>query len=570
MEKENLEVRAYRKERGILPQVRRIETVASDRATNYLYCTYHADDKALAVNPGSDAPAIIVLGSGAYRIGSSVEFDWCSVNAINTARKLGYKSIMINYNPETVSTDYDMCDRLYFDELSLERVLDVIDLEQPKGVIVSVGGQIPNNLAMKLHRQGVPVLGTSPVNIDRAENRDKFSAMLDKLGVDQPAWRALTSFDDIKEFVSEVGYPVLVRPSYVLSGAAMNVCYDDEELHRFLNMATEVSKEYPVVVSQFMQDTKEMEFDAVADKGEIVEYAISEHIEYAGVHSGDATMIFPAQHVYFSTIRQMKKIARKIAAELNISGPFNIQFLAKNREVKVIECNLRASRSFPFVSKILKRNFIETATKIMLDAPYSRPDRSEFDIDRIGVKASQFSFARLQNADPVLGVDMSSTGEVGCLGDDLNEALLNALIATGYRLPKHSVLFSSGGVKGKVDLLEPTRQLAQQGYEIYATSGTARFLNDNGIPAVEVAWPDENSDNNVMDMIAQHRFDLIVNVPKNHSKRELTNGYRIRRGAIDHNIPLMTNTRLAKAFIQAFCSLKESDIKIKSWQEYNS
>ena len=600
MEKENLEVRRNRKQRGIVPMVKRINTVASEHPelTNYLYFTYSvapafdddftrqlAGQKATTAADGNETTqyqaahdidfyhnekSVVVLGSGAYRIGSSVEFDWCSVNAINTARKLGYKSIMINYNPETVSTDYDMCDRLYFDELSLERVLDVIDLEEPRGVIVSVGGQIPNNLAMKLHRQGVPVLGTSPVDIDRAENRDKFSAMLDKLGVDQPAWRALTSFDDIKEFVSEVGYPVLVRPSYVLSGAAMNVCYDDEELHRFLNMATEVSKEYPVVVSQFMQDTKEMEFDAVADKGEIVEYAISEHIEYAGVHSGDATMIFPAQHVYFSTIRQMKKIARKIAAELNISGPFNIQFLAKNREVKVIECNLRASRSFPFVSKILKRNFIETATKIMLDAPYSRPDRSEFDIDRIGVKASQFSFARLQNADPVLGVDMSSTGEVGCLGDDLNEALLNALIATGYRLPKHSVLFSSGGVKGKVDLLEPTRQLAQQGYEIYATSGTARFLNDNGIPAVEVAWPDENSDNNVMDMIAQHRFDLIVNVPKNHSKRELTNGYRIRRGAIDHNIPLMTNTRLAKAFIQAFCSLKENDIKIKSWQEYNS
>ena len=600
MEKENLEVRRNRKQRGIVPMVKRINTVASEHPelTNYLYFTYSvapafdddftrqlAGQKATTASDGNETTqyqaahdidfyhnekSVVVLGSGAYRIGSSVEFDWCSVNAINTARKLGYKSIMINYNPETVSTDYDMCDRLYFDELSLERVLDVIDLEEPRGVIVSVGGQIPNNLAMKLHRQGVPVLGTSPVDIDRAENRDKFSAMLDKLGVDQPAWRALTSFDDIKEFVSEVGYPVLVRPSYVLSGAAMNVCYDDEELHRFLNMATEVSKEYPVVVSQFMQDTKEMEFDAVADKGEIVEYAISEHIEYAGVHSGDATMIFPAQHVYFSTIRQMKKIARKIAAELNISGPFNIQFLAKNREVKVIECNLRASRSFPFVSKILKRNFIETATKIMLDAPYSRPDRSEFDIDRIGVKASQFSFARLQNADPVLGVDMSSTGEVGCLGDDLNEALLNALIATGYRLPKHSVLFSSGGVKGKVDLLEPTRQLAQQGYEIYATSGTARFLNDNGIPAVEVAWPDENSDNNVMDMIAQHCFDLIVNVPKNHSKRELTNGYRIRRGAIDHNIPLMTNTRLAKAFIQAFCSLKESDIKIKSWQEYNS
>ena len=514
----------------------------------------------------------MVLGSGAYRIGSSVEFDWCSVNAINTARKLGYKSIMINYNPETVSTDYDMCDRLYFDELSLERVLDVIDLESPRGVIVSVGGQIPNNLAMKLHRQGVPVLGTSPVDIDRAENRDKFSAMLDKLGIDQPAWRALTSFDDVKQFVEQVGYPVLVRPSYVLSGAAMNVCYDDEELHRFLSMATEVSKEFPVVVSKFMTETKEIEFDAVADKGEVVEYAISEHVEYAGVHSGDATMVFPAQHIYFSTVRQIKKIAYKIAKELNISGPFNIQFLAKNREVKVIECNLRASRSFPFVSKILKRNFIETATKIMLDAPYSRPDKSEFDIDRIGVKASQFSFARLQNADPVLGVDMSSTGEVGCLGDDLNEAMLNALIATGYRLPQKgaNILISSGAAKGKVSLLEPAKELIKKGYKVYATGGTAKFFNDNGVEAKAVCWPDEEGANNVMDMIAQHEFALIVNVPKNHTKRELTNGYRIRRGAIDHNIPLMTNVRLAKAFIEAFTALSENDIKIKSWQEYNA
>ena len=591
MEKENLEVRRYRKQRGILPSVKRIETVASEHPelTNYLYFTYThtpAFQDSFTVGNGSGAAApyqpthdinyynndksVVVLGSGAYRIGSSVEFDWCSVNAIQTARKQGYKSIMINYNPETVSTDYDMCDRLYFDELSLERVLDVIDLEMPRGVIVSVGGQIPNNLAMKLYRQGVPVLGTSPVDIDRAENRDKFSAMLDKLGIDQPAWRALTSFDDIKEFVNEVGYPVLVRPSYVLSGAAMNVCYDDEELHRFLNMATEVSKEFPVVVSQFMQETKEIEFDAVADKGEVVEYAISEHVEYAGVHSGDATMVFPAQHIYFSTVRQIKKIAHKIAKELNISGPFNIQFLAKNREVKVIECNLRASRSFPFVSKILKRNFIETATKIMLDAPYSRPDKSEFDIDRIGVKASQFSFARLQNADPVLGVDMSSTGEVGCLGDDLNEALLNALIATGYRLPKKSVLISSGAAKGKVSLLEPAKELVKKGYEVYATPGTARFFNDNGVDAKAVCWPDEEGENNVMDMIAAHKFDLIINVPKNHTKRELTNGYRIRRGAIDHNIPLMTNVRLAKAFIEAFTALSENDIKIKSWQEYNS
>ena len=572
MEKENLAVREYRKQKGIVPAVKRIPTVASEHPelTNYLYFTYAVEGHDISYY--KNEKSVIVLGSGAYRIGSSVEFDWCSVNAINTARKLGYKSIMINYNPETVSTDYDMCDRLYFDELSLERVLDVIDLEQPRGVIVSVGGQIPNNLAMKLHRQGVPVLGTSPVDIDRAENRDKFSAMLDKLGIDQPAWRALTSFDDIKEFVSEVGYPVLVRPSYVLSGAAMNVCYDDEELHRFLNMATEVSKEFPVVVSQFMQETKEIEFDAVADKGEVVEYAISEHIEYAGVHSGDATMVFPAQHIYFSTVRQIKKIARKIAKELNISGPFNIQFLAKNREVKVIECNLRASRSFPFVSKILKRNFIETATKIMLDAPYSRPDRSEFDIDRIGVKASQFSFARLQNADPVLGVDMSSTGEVGCLGDDLNEALLNALIATGYKLPEtgSNILISSGAAKGKVSLLEPAQQLVKKGYKVYATGGTAKFFNDNGVAATAVCWPDEEGENNVMDMIAQHQFALIVNVPKNHTKRELTNGYRIRRAAIDHNTPLMTNVRLAKAYIEAFTALKQEDIKIKSWQEYNS
>ena len=574
MEKENLEVRRERKQRGILPQVRRIDTVASEQETNYLYFTYTKDDNTRLKNVPHVAPAIVVLGSGAYRIGSSVEFDWCSVNAIETARRQGYQSVMINYNPETVSTDYDMCDRLYFDELSLERVLDVIDIEQPRGVIVSVGGQIPNNLAMKLYRQHVPVLGTSPVDIDRAENRDKFSAMLDKLGIDQPRWRALTSFDDIKEFVSEVGYPVLVRPSYVLSGAAMNVCYDDEELHRFLDMATEVSKDYPVVVSQFMQDTKEIEFDAVADKGEIIEYAISEHVEYAGVHSGDATMIFPAQHIYFSTVRQIKKISRKIAKELNICGPFNIQYLAKNREVKVIECNLRASRSFPFVSKILKRNFIETATKIMLGVPYSRPDKNEFDIDRIGVKASQFSFARLQNADPVLGVDMSSTGEVGCLGDSLDEALLNALIATGYRLPEKAVLISSGGAKGKVDMLEGAQMLVEKGFKVYATRGTAHYLNDNNVKAIAVAWPDEEvspeAPVQVMDLIANHEIDLIVNVPKNHSKRELTNGYRIRRAAIDHNIPLMTNVRLAKAFVRAFCNLRLEDIPVKSWQEYNN
>ena len=570
MEKENLAVRSYRKKLGILPAVKRINTVASEHPelTNYLYMTYAVEG--YDVNYYKNEKSVIVLGSGAYRIGSSVEFDWCSVNAIQTARKLGYKSIMINYNPETVSTDYDVCDRLYFDELSFERVLDVIDLEQPRGVIVSVGGQIPNNLAMKLYRQAVPVLGTSPVSIDRAENRNKFSAMLDQLGIDQPAWQELTSLDDVKDFVKKVGYPVLVRPSYVLSGAAMNVCYDQEELERFLQMASEVSKEYPVVVSQFMQETKEIEFDAVAQNGEIVEYAISEHIEFAGVHSGDATLVFPAQHIYFATARQIKKISRKIAKELNISGPFNIQFLAKNNDVKVIECNLRASRSFPFVSKVLKRNFIETATRIMLDAPYVRPDKLAFDIDWIGVKASQFSFARLQNADPVLGVDMSSTGEVGCLGDDFDEALLNALIATGYKIPKQSVLFSSGATKSKVDLLDASQMLHQKGYNIYATAGTAAFLNSHGITTTPVFWPDErpNAENNVMKMIAEHKFDLIVNIPKNHTKRELTNGYRIRRGAIDHNIPLITNARLAKAFIEAFCHMNQNEIQIKSWQEY--
>ena len=570
MEKENAQVRRHRKSRGILPAVKRINTVASEHPelTNYLYMNYAVSDS--DIDFYKNQKSVVVLGSGAYRIGSSVEFDWCSVNAVNTARKLGYKSIMINYNPETVSTDYDMCDRLYFDELSLERVLDIIDLEQPKGVVVSVGGQIPNNLAMRLHNYGVPILGTSPIDIDRAENRDKFSAMLDRLGIDQPAWRALTSFDDIKSFVEQVGFPVLVRPSYVLSGAAMNVCHSYDELERFLAMATEVSKEFPVVVSQFMQETKEIEFDAVADKGEVIEYAISEHIEYAGVHSGDATMVFPAQNIYFSTIRRIKKISRRIAKELNISGPFNIQYLAKGSDIKVIECNLRASRSFPFVSKILKRNFIDTATRIMLDAPYERPDKSEFDIDRIGVKASQFSFARLQNADPVLGVDMSSTGEVGCLGDDFNEALLNAMIATGYNIPGKNILVSSGGLKGKVDLLEPIKQLEKSGYAIFATDGTAKFLKENGVNASVVSWPDEDGENKVMDMIADHKFDLIINVPKNQTKRELTNGYRIRRGAIDHNIPLMTNVRLAKAFIEAFCSMKLEDIKIKSWQEYNA
>ena len=572
MEKEVLTVRALRKKLNILPAVKRIPTVASEHPdlTNYLYMTYAVEG--YDINYYKNEKSVIVLGSGAYRIGSSVEFDWCSVNAINTARKLGYKSIMINYNPETVSTDYDMCDRLYFDELSFERVLDVIDLESPRGVIVSVGGQIPNNLAMKLHRQSVPILGTSPVNIDRAENRGKFSAMLDKLGIDQPKWSALTSMEDVQKFIDEVGYPVLVRPSYVLSGAAMNVCHDDDELRRFLEAASEVSKEYPVVISQFMTETNEIEFDGVAQNGEIVEYGISEHVEYAGVHSGDATMTFPAQQISFATARQIKKISRAIAKELNISGPFNIQYLAKGRDVKVIECNLRASRSFPFVSKVLKRNFIETATRIMLDAPYQKPDKSAFDIDRMGVKASQFSFARLQNADPVLGVDMSSTGEVGCMGDTFEEALLNSLIATGYKIPSKDkgIMLSSGGAKEKASLLDAAQALVKNGYTIYATAGTAKFLNENNVKATAVGWPDEDHKDlpNVMQMIADHKFDLIVNIPKNHTKRELTNGYRIRRGAIDHNIPLFTNARLASAFIEAFCTLSQDQLQIKSWQEY--
>ena len=572
MEKENLAVRAYRKRHGILPAVKRIPTVASEHPelTNYLYVTYLAEGHDINYYPNTKS--VIVLGSGAYRIGSSVEFDWCSVNAVTTARKLGYKSIMINYNPETVSTDYDMCDRLYFDELSFERVLDVIDLECPRGVVVSVGGQIPNNLAMKLFRQAVPILGTSPVSIDRAENRGKFSAMLDQLGIDQPKWSALTSMEDISKFIDEVGYPVLVRPSYVLSGAAMNVCHDDDELRRFLAAASEVSKEYPVVVSQFMTETNEIEFDGVAQCGEIVEYGISEHIEYAGVHSGDATMTFPAQQISFSTMRQIKKISRKIAKELNISGPFNIQFLAKGRDVKVIECNLRASRSFPFVSKVLKRNLIDTATRIMLDAPFQKAEKSVFDIDRMGVKASQFSFNRLQNADPVLGVDMSSTGEVGCMGDTFEEALLNSMISTGYKIPAKDkgIMLSSGGAKEKASMLDAAKALVKAGYTVYATKGTAEYLNANNIAATAVGWPDEEGTCglNVMDMIHEHKFDLIVNIPKNRSSRELTNGYRIRRGAIDHNIPLITNARLASAFIEAFCSMSLNDIQIKSWQEY--
>ena len=568
MEKENLMVRARRKELGILPAVKRINTVASEHPelTNYLYMTYAV--QGYDVNYYKNEKSVVVLGSGAYRIGSSVEFDWCSVNAAQTARKLGYKSIMINYNPETVSTDYDMCDRLYFDELSFERVLDVMDLELPKGVIVSVGGQIPNNLAMKLYRQNVPVLGTSPLSIDRAENRHKFSAMLDTLGIDQPRWAELTSMEEIDAFIAKVGFPILIRPSYVLSGAAMNVCHSKEQMIEFLNLAAKVSKEYPVVVSEFLQGAKEIEFDAVAMNGEVVEYAISEHIEFAGVHSGDATLVFPAQKIYFETARRIKKVSKMIAKELNISGPFNIQFLAKNNDVKVIECNLRASRSFPFVSKVLKRNFIETATRIMLDAPYTKPDKSAFDIDWIGVKASQFSFARLHKADPVLGVDMSSTGEVGCIGDDFNEALLSAMIAVGNRIPQKNVLVSSGAAKSKAELLEPCHMLAAKGYNIYGTAGTAKFLNENGISATAVCWPDEQGDLNIMDMFSKHVFELVVNIPKDHSKRELTNGYKIRRAAIDHNIPLITNARLASAFISAFCNMDEKDIQIKSWQEY--
>ncbi len=570
MEKEILRVRALRKKQNVLPAVRRINTVASEHPelTNYLYMTYGVTEHSIDYTYRNDK-SIVVLGSGAYRIGSSVEFDWCSVNAVKTARQLGYKSIMINYNPETVSTDYDMCDRLYFDELSYERVLDVIDLEIPKGVIVSVGGQIPNNLAMKLYRQNVPILGTSPVSIDRAENRHKFSAMLDQLGIDQPRWGELTSSEDIDKFIAEVGFPVLIRPSYVLSGAAMNVCYNREQMETFLKMAAKVSKEYPVVVSSFMQEAKEIEFDAVAKNGEIIEYAISEHVEFAGVHSGDATLVFPAQKIYLATVRQIKKVSKKIAKELNISGPFNIQFLAKDNAVKVIECNLRSSRSFPFVSKVLKRNFIETATKIMLDVPVEKPDSSTFDIDYVGVKASQFSFARLHRADPVLGVDMSSTGEVGCIGKDFDSAIMTSLMAVGYNVPKKGILVSSGDIRGKVDLLDACKLLSKGGYKIYATAGTQKFLGENGVEATTVSWPDEQNNNaNIISLLQDHQVDLVVNIPKDQTKRELTNGYKIRRSAIDHNIPLITNARLASAFIKAFCNMKESDVEIKTWQEY--
>ena len=571
MEAEVQRVRNHRKYLGVTPRVGRINTVASEypELTNYLYISYGLNANAIPydMNGGN---SVVVLGSGAYRIGSSVEFDWCSVNAANTCRRLGYKSIMINYNPETVSTDYDMCDRLYFDELSFERVMDILDLETPRGVIVSVGGQIPNNLAMKLYRQHVPVLGTSPVSIDRAENRHKFSAMLDQLGIDQPRWKELTTEEDIDKFISEVGFPVLIRPSYVLSGAAMNVCYDYEQMHGFLAQAAKVSKEFPVVVSKFLQNAKEIEFDAVARNGEIVEYAISEHIEYAGVHSGDATLVFPAQKIYMATARRIKRISARIAKALNISGPFNIQYLAKDNDVKVIECNLRASRSFPFVSKVLKHNFIDTATRIMLGEKVEKIDSSTFDIDYIGVKASQFSFARLHHADPVLGVDMSSTGEVGCIGSDFDEALLNAMLSVGHHVPKGAVLVSSGDVRGKVDMLEACRLLAENGFEIFATEGTARFLNNNGVKAEKASWPDENDQKseNVLDLIASHKVDLVINIPKNHSKRELTNGYRIRRQAIDHNIPLITNARLAGAYVKAFINKPVESMQIRSWQEY--
>ncbi|SCD20489.1 Carbamoyl-phosphate synthase (glutamine-hydrolyzing) [Proteiniphilum saccharofermentans] len=568
VEDELIRVRNHRKSLQITPIVRRINTVASENPdkTNYLYFTYDSDK---AFTPGkSEKESVIVLGSGAYRIGSSVEFDWCSVNAVQTARELGYESVMINYNPETVSTDYDMCDRLYFDELSFERVLDVIDIEIPKGVIVSVGGQIPNNLAMKLYRQNVSILGTSPLSIDRAENRHKFSSMLDELGIDQPRWKEMTSFEEIDAFIDEVGFPVLIRPSYVLSGAAMNVCYDKEQMHAFLKMAANVSKEYPVVVSSFLQNAKEIEFDAVAREGEVVEYAISEHVEFAGVHSGDATLVFPAQKIYFETMRRVKKISKRIAKELNISGPFNIQYLAKNNEIKVIECNLRASRSFPFVSKVLKHNFIDTATRIMLDAPFSKPDSSVFDLEYIGVKASQFSFSRLQNTDPVLGVDMSSTGEVGCIGEDFSDAILKSMLSVGYKIPQKGILISSGEMKSKVDLLEACKLLGEKGYDLYASHGTQKFLEENGIKATDVNWPDEDGENNIRQMIVDKRFDLIINIPKNVTKRELTNGYIIRRGAVDFNIPLITNARLASAFITAFCNLDQDDLEIRSWNEY--
>lgn len=564
-----LAVRARRKELGIMPVVKQIDTLAAEypAQTNYLYLTYNGSQNDIEYI--HDGRSIVVLGSGAYRIGSSVEFDWCSVNALLTVKKQGYRSVMINYNPETVSTDYDMCDRLYFDELTFERVMDIIDLEQPHGAILSVGGQIPNNLAMKLDSQGVNILGTTAASIDNAEDRNKFSAMLDELGVDQPAWRELTSMDDINKFIEEVGFPVLVRPSYVLSGAAMNVCSNPEELERFLRLAANVSKEHPVVVSQFIQNAKEIEMDAVAQNGEIKAYAISEHIEFAGVHSGDATIQFPPQKLYVETMRRIKKVSAKIAKALDISGPFNIQFLAKNNDIKVIECNLRASRSFPFVSKVLKINFIDLATRIMLGEHVEKPNKSAFDLDYVGIKASQFSFSRLQGADPVLGVDMSSTGEVGCIGDDTSEALLKAMLSVGQRVPKKSVLLSTGTAKQKADMLDSAHLLHNHGYKIYATGGTQQFLSENGIPAVRVYWPSQpDMQPQAIELLHNREIDMVVNVPKNLTPTELSNGYKIRRAAIDLNVPLLTNARLAAAFISAFTSMTLEDIEIKSWDEY--
>ncbi len=562
-------IRAYRKKQGLLPVVKQIDTLAAEypAQTNYLYLTYNGSEN--DVHYLGDHRSVIVLGSGAYRIGSSVEFDWCSVNALTTVRREGYRSVMINYNPETVSTDYDMCDRLYFDELSYERVMDIIELENPHGVIVSVGGQIPNNLAVKLDNAGVHILGTSAKSIDNAEDRHKFSTMLDRLHIDQPRWKELTTLDDIHRFVDEVGFPLLVRPSYVLSGAAMNVCSNRDELERFLTLATEVSRKYPVVVSEFIEEAKEIEMDAVAQNGELVIYAISEHVEFAGVHSGDATIQFPPQKIYVETVRRIKQITREIAKALNISGPFNIQYLAKDNDIKVIECNLRASRSFPFVSKVLKINFIELSTKVMLEMPVEKPEKSAFELDYVGIKASQFSFTRLQKADPVLGVDMASTGEVGAIGTHFDDALLTSMLAVGYRIPEKNIMVSSGGTKSKVDLLDACRLLQQKGYKLFATGGTHKFLTENGVESTFVAWPDDEAAVlKVDELIAGKQFDLVINIPKNLTERELTNGYKIRRGAIDYNIPLITNARLASAFIKAFCRISQDDIEIKHWGEY--
>ena len=568
-ESSSLAIRNYRKDNGITPVVKQIDTLAAEYPahTNYLYLTYNGEEN--DVEYTGDHNSVIVLGSGAYRIGSSVEFDWCSVNALNTVRKEGYRAVMINYNPETVSTDYDMCDRLYFDELSHERVLDIIDLENPHGVILSVGGQIPNNLAIKLDNAGVNILGTSAKDIDNAEDRHKFSSMLDRMKIDQPKWKELTTLNDIYKFVEEVGFPLLVRPSYVLSGAAMNVCSNNSELERFLTLATEVSSKYPVVVSEFIEDAKEIEMDAVAQNGELIVYAISEHVEFAGVHSGDATILFPAQKIYVQTVRRIKRITREIAKALNITGPFNIQFLAKDNDIKVIECNLRASRSQPFVSKVLKINFIELATKVMLNVDVDKPEKSAFDLDYVGIKAPQFSFTRLQKADPVLGVDMASTGEVGAIGAHFDDALLASMLSVGYRIPEKNIMVSSGGTKSKVDLLDACRLLKKNGYNLFATGGTQKFLEENGVESTFVAWPDDQDASlRVDDMISEKKFDLIINIPKNLTERELTNGYRIRRGAIDYNIPLITNARLASAFIKAFCRIGQEHIEIKHWAEY--